>query len=57
MSNYLEIVNVHQSLSRTIPQEACGSEGHRRRVEEVGQIDAGGGPHGGGTDLEPHAYS
>jgi hypothetical protein len=42
-------------MFREISQEACGAEGHRRRVEEVGPIDARGGADGGGADLEPHA--
>ena len=56
MSNYLAAVNVCKYMSRKIPQQACGWDGHRRRVKEVGQIDARGGSHGGGADPEPHAY-
>jgi hypothetical protein len=43
-------------MFREIPQETCWAEGHRRRVEEVRQVDAGGGSDGGGTDPEPHTY-
>ena len=56
VSNYLAAVNVCKYMSRKIPQQACGWNGHRTRVKEVEQIDAIGGSHGGGTDPEPHAY-